>query len=272
MLYGSAFELPSGKKATKDEALQETVLGAEVVKKFFTEKKEIPQTATQMAFEVPLGGVKAPSPTPLKPYEFNKYVGPEERPTVLTLPKYSPENTALERLDALIPNSNNAERPKPQNGDVFFLEKNNAWRTYARDRFLLVNRLRLATSLLSAILVVIGIAVAGLVLQNQSGGYLAFTLGFIATGVYLALNLAVFAVFPNVRRRRGNYRLEIIVRFAISASLVVALVGANLVAGITHAHLSEYFAFFLVPAILSLLVFLEGIWQLLFKRFAVFKV
>jgi len=274
MLYGSAFELPTGKKA-QDEISQETVLGAELVKKFFTEKKEVPQVATQMAFEVPLGGAKASSPTPLKPYEFNKYVGPEERPTVLTLPKQSVEplpSTALERLDALIPNPNAKQSTKSSGSEVFFLEKNDAWRTHSRDRFLLINRLRFATSLLSAVLVVIGIAIAGAVLQDQVGGYLAFTLGFVAACVYLAINLAVFAVFPNLRRRRGNYRLELVIRFIISAALVAILVGANLVAGVTHSHLSEYFAFFLVPAILSLVVFLDGLGYLLFKRFAFFKV
>ncbi|MCL2587376.1 MAG: PadR family transcriptional regulator [Firmicutes bacterium] len=273
------------------------VEAAIVIKKFFTEKSEeseariVPITNSQgVVFDLPLGQnimEPLPSPTPItlppttqaplktyvlaeqQPEQFKKYLGPEERPSWERVQKEK-DNTALERLDAIT-----GSKPLPlsqENSGIFILPFGNSWRIYSNKKFILMNRLRMVVSFCAALLVAFSLAATGALVTDQVGGDTVFVLGFIALAIYLGINVAIFAVYPFLKKRSVSYRSEFLIRFAISASLVITILGANLVAGLRDNNLEQYFAFFLVPALLSIIIFLEGVGIYLLKRISFFQV
>ena len=250
--------------------------GAEVLNKFFAEKKEI-ELPLAAGYDLPLVETKpvhSPTPVftdpvPLRPFvlkeketedNFQKYLGPEERPVW----------ERQREIDAL--NKPKQQTRPDKEESVYILSHNNSWKTRSSNRFLLINRLRAAVSLVSALVIAITLAVSGYFITDQVGGYTAFVLGFVALAVYLAINFAIFTVYPFLKKRHSTYRKEFLIRLAISVSIVVIFFGAMLIAGQRDTQMTEYFAFFLVPSLLGLVVFLEGVWIYLLKRFKFFQV
>ncbi|MCL2847052.1 MAG: helix-turn-helix transcriptional regulator [Firmicutes bacterium] len=137
--------------------------------------------------------------------------------------------------------------------------------------FVLYNRLKAVVSPLVTLAVVLGLLMTWSLLSGtyQSGADTAFLIGYVTIAVYLLVNLAIFAVYPQLKKLNGNYRREILIRAGISVSIILIALGVNIVAGMTGADTSSYLVFFLVPSIVGLGVILEGlgIYALQRKRF-----
>ena len=199
---------------------------------------------------------------------FDRYLGPNEY-VVWNKPEYVPPPSVT-----IIDPSEKKIQAQTVESDVFVLEYHNNWANRKTGRFLLYNRLRAVTAVAVTAVLALLLAISWTATQGtgQAGEGTAFMLGFVALGVYLAINMAVLLVYPRLKKKHGNYKREFLVRLAISASLVVAILGSHLVAGLTATNMGDYFVFFLVPALLSLVVLLEGIGIYSMKRLRVFQV
>jgi len=264
-------ELPLEAQSQRVQSESETVT---VLQKFFQEKREeqfdLPLGAAVAQFKKQSEPVKTPQeaalplPQVISPTPFNKYIGPEERPIWQRQQPTSREpDPTLAKLDAL---TGHAKFQPSDHSEVHILPFNKSWKTRAKNRFVLINRLRATVSFISALVVAIAIGISGAILTDQVGGQTAFVLGFLSLAIYLGIHVSIFLVYPFLKKRFGNYKTEFLVRFAISASLLVSILGFSIAAS------GQYFAYFLVPALLSLLVFLEGVGIYLIKKHPFFQV
>jgi|GEM_PF-3367835 len=126
--------------------------------------------------------------------------------------------------------------------------------------FILYNRLKAMVSIGVALILIALLAITNALLNNTSvsGVHTIFVFGYVSLVVYLLVNLAVFAVFPRLKRLNAFYNWEWWVRLLIFGSLVIITLGVNFASGLTDQSATSYhIAFLLVPMFVSFAVMLE---------------
>ena len=195
-------------------------------------------------------------------WTLNRYISPNEYVTVnrqphmaVTQPKPIAESV-IEPIPMFV-----AMRPHVKHAD---LEKTGL--------FVLYNKLKAACSLAVCTVLVIALLFIDINLRSEysAGESVFFTLAFIALGAYLLFNMGMYLIWPQYKKINANYKREFIIRAIISGALVAFVLAVNLIAGLTSFNYVQFIVFFLVPAIVSLSVFLDGVAIYLFKKHKIF--
>ena len=138
--------------------------------------------------------------------------------------------------------------------------------------FILYNKLKAVVATIVAIICGLGVVFTWLGLQNvyQQNEQIAFILAGSAIGMYLAVNLVIYGLYPKLKKLTGNYKREMIIRASITGSLLIVILGANIIMGVSGINLESHIVFFIVPAVLALGVIFEGLGIYALKRKQIF--
>ena len=227
------------------------------------------QTQTEIEKEYPK---KEPFPelnTQPPPIMMESYFQPQPNPVRQSTPDLESYVTPSEYIvwtpqTPIKPIPNYAEvisEPANESENVHIKPFTRHYSEEKRGVFVLYNRLRLGSSALASALLVLFLVASWISLKTiyTTAEQAMFTLSYVAIGVYFFVYLAVFIAYPMQKRLSGNYNKELLIRTAISFSLTILIVGANIITGFGSRDLTENIVFLIVPATLASVFLLEGI-------------
>jgi len=139
--------------------------------------------------------------------------------------------------------------------------------------FILYNRLKAAVSGLVAVFLIFSVVLTWDLLKSvyQQNEEVMFILAYVAISVYVLINLAIWAVYPRMRRINGCYKNELIIRSCVTASILAIILGVNIIMGLSNVNTDEHIVFFIVPSILSVGIILEWVGIHFLKRINLFR-
>ncbi|MCL2756082.1 MAG: PadR family transcriptional regulator [Firmicutes bacterium] len=145
-------------------------------------------------------------------------------------------------------------------------------RIRSRD-FILYNRLKASVSMLVAAVLILGVLVTWISVRSvyQQNEEVMFTLAYVGIAIYVLINLAIWAIYPRMRRINGHYKNELIIRSCITTSILAIILGVNIIMGLSNVSTNEHIVFFIVPSILALGVVLEWVGIALLKGINVYR-
>ncbi|MCL2570734.1 MAG: helix-turn-helix transcriptional regulator [Firmicutes bacterium] len=196
---------------------------------------------------------------------FERYISPNEAAILNKTFAHAPAYVPIDIPDLYPP----APPPPKVEEDVVFLKP--FVKHFSDEKsgiFVLYSRLRLVVAVLVGLTLTIGLIFAGLSLRNvyQRSEEIMFVIGYVFIAVYLLINLVLYFLYSSFRRLKGTYKRELTIRAMVTVFCLVFILGANIIAGLTGVNVSAYLVYFLVPAILSTWILLEGVFIYFLKR------
>jgi len=136
-------------------------------------------------------------------------------------------------------------------------------------KFVLYNKLRLACSAIVCVALAMGLICVGAFVKGgsftpQENTFIA--LGWVALGLYLLANIALYTAYPKHKRVIKSRRRDMAGRSAITAAIAMACVSINIIAGLSAIRADDFLVSLIVPCIVGSLFVLEGLAILALKR------
>jgi len=191
--------------------------------------------------------------------DMKRYIGPNE---YAVWQKPEQDNKKLHTHVAINDNSHTMATVYNENSSE--IELRPFTKHFSRQKcgdFILYNRLKAAVSAIVAAVLIFAIVIAWDVMRTtyQQNEEIMFVLAYVAISIYVLVNLAIWAVYPRMRRLNGCYKNELIVRSCVTASILAIVLGINIIMGLSNVNTAEHVVFFIVPSILALGVVLEWV-------------
>jgi PadR family transcriptional regulator PadR len=199
-------------------------------------------------------------PVPASSSSFARYLSPDDYAAI------TPIKTGAAAKTAKIANYDINIRPVTKH----FNDKK-------RGDFHFVSRLRLASAIVTAFLLVIALVVAYHSIQPvlPDATYTPvqsffFTAGYTLAGLYFSYYLIRFIASPASKKASTNQITEHFIRLGVFLGSVIAILAINVLAGLTHLNSPDELVFWAIPCILVATIYFEGIIQLLLRKTNIF--
>ena len=208
--------------------------------------------------------------------ESNEYISYNPKPAVQEsmFAKYlSPGDHAVFSANKAIATSTKTAKVAQYDVELQpFIKHYNPYNNNRSSKFLFINRLRLASSLVLGVFLAILILIAQLSINNiySAGEEFFFTAAFAIIATYLVVYFAFYVTASDAKRVVNVSVRELVVRLVVAAIVTIAIVCINILAGLNFVNVADFLVFVIVPVILTQAIYLEWVVQMLFKRSRVF--
>ena len=139
-------------------------------------------------------------------------------------------------------------------------------------KFVLYHRLKFVCAILVSIFLVTATALFWALFKDEytTAEINILVIGLVCVGVYLAVNVLFFVLYPRYKTIITNKLQGIIRRAVLSACVAVSAISINVILGLSTINAEDFVVFCIVPAIIGSMFLLEGLAIFALKKRAIF--